>query len=118
MNSTRIIIAGGGAAGFFASISAAESNPHAQVVLLEKTTHLLSKVRISGGGRCNVTHACFDPRELSTRYPRGGRALIGPLTRFGPTETVNWFQSRGVKLQTASDGRMFPPPDSAHTIID
>lgn len=112
------MIAGGGAAGFFASISAAESNPHAQVVLLEKTTHLLSKVRISGGSRCNVTHACFDPRELSTRYPRGGRALIGPLTRFGPTETVNWFQSRGVKLKTESDGRMFPTTDSSQTIID
>jgi predicted Rossmann fold flavoprotein len=118
MNSPRIIIAGGGAAGFFASISAAELNPRAQVLLLEKTPHLLSKVRISGGGRCNVTHACFDPRELSTRYPRGGRALIGPLTRFGPTETVNWFQSRGVKLKTESDGRMFPTTDSSQTIID
>jgi predicted Rossmann fold flavoprotein len=111
-------VAGGGAAGFFASISAAESNPRAQVVLLEKTPHLLAKVRISGGGRCNVTHACFDPRELSTRYPRGGRTLIGPLTRFGPTETVNWFQSRGVKLKTESDGRMFPTTDSSQTIVD
>ena len=118
MNPPRIIVAGGGAAGFFAAISAAESNPRAQVVLLEKTPHLLAKVRISGGGRCNVTHACFDPRELSTRYPRGGRALIGPLTRFGPTETVNWFQSRGVKLKTESDGRMFPMTDSSQTIID
>ena len=118
MRSTRIIIAGGGAAGFFAAISAAESNPLAQVVLLEKTTHLLAKVRISGGGRCNVTHACFDPRELSARYPRGGRALIGPLTRFGPTQTIEWFQSRGVKLKTESDGRMFPVTDSSQTIID
>lgn len=118
MSSPRILIAGGGAAGFFASISAAEANPQAQVVLLEKTPHLLAKVRISGGGRCNVTHACFDPRELSTRYPRGGRALIGPLTRFGPTETVHWFQSRGVKLKTESDGRMFPITDSSLTIID
>ena len=118
MSSPRIMIAGGGAAGFFAAISAAESNPLAQVVLLEKTTHLLAKVRISGGGRCNVTHSCFDPRELSTRYPRGGRALIGPLTRFGPTQTIEWFQSRGVKLKTESDGRMFPVTDSSQTIID
>jgi predicted Rossmann fold flavoprotein len=118
MSSPRIIIAGGGAAGFFAAISAAESNPLAQVVLLEKTTNLLAKVRISGGGRCNVTHSCFDPRELSTRYPRGGRALIGPLTRFGPTQTIEWFQSRGVKLKTESDGRMFPVTDSSQTIID
>ncbi len=118
MNSPRILIAGGGAAGFFAAIAAAESNPNAQVVLLEKGTQLLAKVRISGGGRCNVTNACFDPRELSTRYPRGGRALIGPLTRFGPTETVAWFQSRGVNLKTESDGRMFPVTDSSQTIID
>ena len=118
MNPPRIIIAGGGASGFFAAISAAEANPRAEVILLEKSPHLLSKVRISGGGRCNVTHACFDPRELSTRYPRGGRALIGPLTRFGPTQTVEWFQSRGVKLKTESDGRMFPVTDSSQTIID
>jgi len=118
VNSPRIVIAGGGAAGFFGAISAAESNPLAQVVLLEKSPHLLSKVRISGGGRCNVTHACFDPRELSTRYPRGGRALIGPLNRFGPTQTIEWFQSRGVKLKTESDGRMFPVTDSSQTIID
>lgn len=115
---TRIIIAGGGAAGFFAAISAAESNSKAEVILLEKTPHLLAKVRISGGGRCNVTHSCFDPRELATRYPRGGRALIGPLTRFGPTQTVEWFHSRGVTLKTESDGRMFPITDTSQTILD
>ena len=118
MNQPRIIVAGGGAAGFFGAIAAAEKNPQATVILLEKGTHLLAKVRISGGGRCNVTHACFDPRELSTRYPRGGKALIGPLTRFGPAETVRWFESRGVKLKTEPDGRMFPTTDSSQTIID
>ena len=118
MNAPRILIAGGGASGFFAAITAAEANPNAQVVLLEKGTHLLAKVGISGGGRCNVTHACFEPRELATRYPRGGRTLIGPLTRFGPTETIDWFQSRNVFLKTEHDGRIFPITDSSQTIID
>ena len=118
MNAPRILIAGGGASGFFAAITAAEANPNAQVVLLEKGTHLLAKVGISGGGRCNVTHACFEPRELATRYPRGGRTLIGPLTRFGPTETIEWFQSRNVFLKTEYDGRIFPITDSSQTIID
>ncbi len=118
MNAPRILIAGGGASGFFAAITAAEANPNAQVVLLEKGTHLLAKVGISGGGRCNVTHACFEPRELATRYPRGGRTLIGPLTRFGPTETIDWFQSRNVFLKTEHDGRVFPITDSSQTIID
>jgi predicted Rossmann fold flavoprotein len=114
----RIVVAGGGAAGFFGAIAAAEKNPQVSVVLLEKGAHLLAKVRISGGGRCNVTHACFDPRELSHRYPRGGKALIGPLTRFGPEETVAWFGSRGVKLKTEADGRMFPVTDSSHSVIE
>jgi len=114
----RIVVAGGGAAGFFGAITAAEKNPQATVILLEKGTHLLAKVKISGGGRCNVTHACFNARELSTRYPRGGKALIGPLTRFGPDETVRWFESRGVKLKTESDGRMFPVTDSSESIVD
>jgi hypothetical protein len=113
----RIVVAGGGAAGFFGAIAAAEKNPRASVVLLEKGAHLLSKVRISGGGRCNVTHACYDPRELSLRYPRGGKALIGPLTRFGPEETVAWFASRGVNLKTEPDGRMFPVTDSSQSVI-
>ena len=113
-----MVVAGGGAAGFFGAITAAEKNPQATVLLLEKGPHLLAKVKISGGGRCNVTHACFDPRELSTRYPRGGKALMGPLTRFGPEETVRWFESRGVKLKTESDGRMFPVTDSSQSVID
>jgi len=118
LKNPRLIVAGGGAAGFFGAIAAAEKNPQASVLLLEKSPRLLSKVRISGGGRCNVTHACFDPRELSSRYPRGGKALIGPLTRFGPAETVRWFESRGVKLKTEPDGRMFPVTDSSQSVID
>ena len=116
--SLRLVVVGGGAAGFFGAIAAAEANPSATVTLLEKSPNVLSKVRISGGGRCNVTQSCFDPRELARRYPRGGRALIGPLTRFGPADTVEWFQSRGVRLKTEPDGRMFPVTNSSQTIID
>jgi predicted Rossmann fold flavoprotein len=116
--SRQIVVAGGGAAGFFGAIAAAEADPRASVTILEKSPRVLSKVRISGGGRCNVTHACFEPRELSLRYPRGGRALIGPFTRFGPRETIEWFRLRAVNLKTESDGRMFPVTDSSQTIID
>ncbi len=115
---TQILVVGGGAAGFFGAIAAAETNPRASVTILEKGPRVLSKVRISGGGRCNVTHACFEPRELSLRYPRGGRALIGPFTRFGPRETIEWFRLRAVNLKTEADGRMFPVTDSSQTIID
>jgi predicted Rossmann fold flavoprotein len=115
---TQILVVGGGAAGFFGAIAAAETNPRASVTILEKGPRVLSKVRISGGGRCNVTHACFEPRELSLRYPRGGRALIGPFTRFGPRETIEWFRLRSVNLKTEADGRMFPVTDSSQTIID
>lgn len=114
----KIVVVGGGAAGFFGAIAAAESAPHARVVILEKGPRTLSKVRISGGGRCNVTHSCFEARELSRRYPRGGRALIGPFSRFGPADTVAWFERRGVRLKTEADGRMFPTTDSSQTIID
>ena len=110
------MVAGGGAAGFFAAITAAESG--ADVELLEKGPQFLSKVRISGGGRCNVTHACFDGREFSTRYPRGARELIGPFQRFQADDTVAWFAARGVALKTEADGRMFPTTDSSQTIID
>lgn len=114
----HILVAGGGAAGFFGAIAAAEADPRARVTILEKSPHLLAKVRISGGGRCNATHACFDPRELSQRYPRGGRALIGPFTRFGPRDTIEWFRLRGVNLKTEADGRMFPVTDTSQSIID
>ena len=107
---------GGGAAGFFAAIAAAEQG--ADVTILEKSSRVLDKVRISGGGRCNVTHACLDPREFATRYPRGGKALLSPFQKFSARDTVNWFQSRGVKLKTEPDGRMFPISDSSQTIMD
>jgi predicted Rossmann fold flavoprotein len=114
----RIIIVGGGAAGFFAAITCAESAPKNEIIILEKTAHFLSKVRISGGGRCNVTHACFDARELTKRFPRGERALIAPFHRFQASDTVAWFEARGVKLKVEPDGRMFPITDSSQTIID
>ena len=107
---------GGGAAGFFAAIAAAEAG--ADVTILEKTSRVLDKVRISGGGRCNVTHACFEPRDFSTRYPRGGRALLSPFQKFSARDTVDWFAARGVKLKSEPDGRMFPTTDSSQTIVD
>jgi hypothetical protein len=118
MDPRRIIIIGGGAAGFFAAITCAESAPGAEIIVLEKTAQFLSKVRISGGGRCNVTHACFDPRELTKRYPRGERALIAPFHRFQARDTVAWFEARGVNLKTEADGRMFPTTDSSETIVN
>jgi predicted Rossmann fold flavoprotein len=118
MSKHRVLIAGGGAAGFFAAITCAEANPEAQVVLLEATAHLLAKVKISGGGRCNVTHACFEPRELVKRYPRGGRELLGSFHRWQPRDTVAWFEARGVKLKIEEDGRMFPVTDDSATIVE
>jgi len=112
-----LIVVGGGAAGFFAAITCAEHSEKS-VLILEKTERLLQKVKISGGGRCNVTHHCFEPRELSRNYPRGEKSLIGPLNRFGAADTVEWFTSRGVTLKTEADGRMFPDTDSSQTIID
>ncbi len=118
LTSTRVIVIGGGAAGFFAAIACAEANPAVRVVLYEATAHPLAKVRISGGGRCNVTHACPEPRDLVKRYPRGGRELLGPFNRFGPRETIAWFSKRGVELKTEADGRMFPVTDDSGTIVD
>jgi predicted Rossmann fold flavoprotein len=112
-----LITIGGGAAGFFGSITAAE-NGASKVLILEKSPQLLGKVKISGGGRCNITHHCFDPKELSKFYPRGEKSLIGPLHRWSARDTVEWFESRGVELKTESDGRMFPNTDSSQTIID
>src|SRR4051794_2890183 len=118
MSLPRVVIVGGGAAGFFAAITCTEGRPGIEVLVLEKGPQFLSKVRISGGGRCNVTHACFDVREMTARYPRGERALIAPFNRFQASDTVAWFEARQVKLKTESDGRMFPTTDSSQTIID
>ncbi|MEY4387741.1 MAG: hypothetical protein RLY20_3024 [Verrucomicrobiota bacterium] len=112
----KVIVVGGGAAGFFGAITAAEAG--ADVTLLERGPHFLSKVRISGGGRCNVTHACFEPREFTKRYPRGDKELIGPFHKFQASDTVAWFAARGVELKTEPDGRMFPTTDSSQTIVD
>lgn len=112
-----IAIAGGGAAGFFAAITCAGSAPKIGVVLLERGPRFLSKVRISGGGRCNVTHACFDPVEFAMHYPRGGRELLGPFSRFQARDTVAWFESRGVPLKVESDGRIFPRSDSSEDVV-
>jgi predicted Rossmann fold flavoprotein len=109
---------GGGAAGFFGALSAKAACPTARVAILERTGGLLGKVRISGGGRCNVTHSCFDPKALVQNYPRGSKSLLGPFTRFQPLDTIDWFGKRGVVLKTEEDGRMFPTTDSSQTIID
>jgi predicted Rossmann fold flavoprotein len=113
-----VIIAGGGPAGFFAAIRCAELNPKLRVLIIEKSSQTLGKVLISGGGRCNVTHACFDPAQLITYYPRGGMALRGAFTRFQPADTVTWFEKHGVKLKTEDDNRIFPVTDSSETIAN
>ena len=114
----RVAVIGGGAAGFFAAINAAESRPDARVDLFEKSSGVLAKVRISGGGRCNVTHACFDPARLAENYPRGGRELRGAFHRWQPRDTMDWFERRGVRLKTEPDGRVFPVSDRSQSIID
>src|SRR5471030_1834930 len=118
MNPQRIVIVGGGAAGFFAALACAESRSDAEILVLEKNSQFLSKVKISGGGRCNVTHTGFDTREFAKRYPRGERALISAFGKFQAADTVAWFENRGVKLKMETDGRMFPTTDSSQTIID
>lgn len=114
----QLIVIGGGAAGFFGAIAAAAANPAARVLILERGNAVLQKVKVSGGGRCNATHACFDARALVQYYPRGSRELLGPFMRFGPAETVAWFAERGVRLKTEADGRMFPVTDDSQTIVD
>jgi predicted Rossmann fold flavoprotein len=117
MSRKKLIVIGGGAAGFFCAVNAAQMNPLMEVVLLEKTSKLLSKVRISGGGRCNATHALFDVTEMSRRYPRGQNFVKKTFHQFFTTDTINWFEKRGVKLKAERDGRMFPVSDSSETII-
>ncbi|GAB3557995.1 BaiN/RdsA family NAD(P)/FAD-dependent oxidoreductase [Spirosoma fluminis] len=113
-----IVVIGGGAAGFFGAITAAETFPDAAVTILEKNRTVLNKVRISGGGRCNVTHACFDNRQLIKHYPRGEKPLRSLLTQFDAATTVRWFENRGVQLKTEADGRMFPSTNTSDTIVD
>jgi predicted Rossmann fold flavoprotein len=113
-----IIIVGGGAAGFFTAINIVEKNPKLKVAILERGSEVLSKVRISGGGRCNVTHACFEPNELVKFYPRGEKELRGPFHQFCSGDTVEWFSNHGVELKIEDDGRMFPVSNSSQTIID
>jgi len=118
MNQRHVVVAGGGASGIFAAIVCAEAAPGTGIMVLEKSAQFLSKVRISGGGRCNVTHACFDARELTAHYPRGGAALAGPFRVFQPRDTIAWFAARGVPLKTEPDGRLFPVSNSSQTIIE
>jgi len=113
-----VIIVGGGAAGFFTAINIAENNPKLRILILERGTDVLTKVRISGGGRCNVTHAEFSPKELTLNYPRGEKELLGPFHTFMTGDTIEWFEKRGVELKIEEDGRMFPISDSSLTIID
>ena len=118
MNAINVIVIGGGAAGFFAAINTAENHKNCTVTLLEKSSKLLSKVRVSGGGRCNVTHACFDNAQLVKNYPRGEKELRNAFSRFTTTDTINWFQKRGIELKTEADGRMFPITDNSETIVN
>ena len=118
MKKKRLIVVGGGAAGFFCAVNAARLSPLLEVVIVEKTSKLLSKVRVSGGGRCNVTHACFSIAEMIKKYPRGASFLKKSFHHFFTTDTINWFKDRGVELKTESDGRMFPSSNSSQTIVD
>ena len=114
----RVAIIGGGAAGFFSALSVKEHHPNSKVTIFEKSNKLLSKVKVSGGGRCNVTNACFSPSQLSKSYPRGGKHLKKAFSVFQTKDTVEWFSRRGVKLKAEEDGRMFPTTDNSQTIID
>src|SRR5690349_16594784 len=118
IDNKHIAVIGGGAAGFFAAINCAERFPQHQITIFEKSNKLLSKVRVSGGGRCNVTHACVDNSLLVKNYPRGEKQLRSAFSRFSVPDTIRWFEQRGVRLKTEADGRMFPVTDSSQTIID
>lgn len=117
MSTKHIAIIGGGAAGFFTAIQIKLHQADAQVTIYEKSQDFLQKVRVSGGGRCNVTHACFDPKELAAHYPRGQKELLGPFHHFQPGDTIAFFEERGIALKAEEDGRMFPTTDSSETII-
>lgn len=113
-----VLIVGGGAAGFFTAVNLKEEAPQLRVAILERSKQVLSKVKVSGGGRCNVTHAVFEPKELATYYPRGSKELLGPFHRFMTGDTMGWFETRGVPLKIEEDGRIFPISDSSQSIID
>lgn len=113
----KVIVVGAGAAGYFAALGVKALSPNAEVLILEKTQQPLAKVKVSGGGRCNVTHACFDPKALLKGYPRGAKELLGALHRFQPLDMIHWLRERGVEVKTEADGRIFPTTDSSHTII-
>lgn len=113
-----VLIIGGGAAGFYTAIHIAESVPHLKIGILERGKEVLTKVKVSGGGRCNVTHAEFDPKELATNYPRGEKELLGPFHTYASGDTVHFFEERGISLKIEEDGRMFPTSNSSQTIID
>ena len=114
----NIVVLGGGAAGFFAAAASAEMNQGNKILILEKGNTVLNKVKISGGGRCNVTNACLEPGELTKFYPRGGKELLSPFHKFNTKDTKEWFEKRGVKLKTEPDGRIFPVSDDSQTIVD
>jgi predicted Rossmann fold flavoprotein len=114
----KLVVIGGGAAGFFCAVNAARLNPSLQVIILEKTGKLLSKVKVSGGGRCNVTHSCFSIAEMIKKYPRGEKFLKKAFHHFFTTDTISWFNGRGIELKTEADGRMFPASNTSQTIVD
>jgi hypothetical protein len=118
MQQKKLIVVGGGAAGFFCAVNVAAQNPGIKVILIEKSNKLLSKVKVSGGGRCNVTHACFSIAEMIKKYPRGEKFLKQAFHHFFTTDTIEWFESKNVKLKTEADGRMFPESNSSDTIIN
>ncbi|HMH21261.1 MAG TPA: NAD(P)/FAD-dependent oxidoreductase, partial [Puia sp.] len=114
----KLVVIGGGAAGLFCAVNAARLNPSLAVIVVEKTGKLLSKVKVSGGGRCNVTHACYQISGMVKKYPRGGNFIKKAFHRFFTIDTIAWFAERGVELKTEADGRMFPVTDSSQTVID
>ncbi len=113
-----LVVGGGGAAGFFCAVTAARKNPDLKVLLVEKSGKLLSKVKVSGGGRCNLTHSCFSITEMAGKYPRGSNFVKKTFHQFFTTDTIRWFEERGVPVKTEEDGRMFPVSNTAHLISD